>query len=408
VIRAQVIKLDLTCKQEAFLRQCVGTARFAFNWALSRWREQYLAGLKPSGVTLSKELNAIKRVEFPWMLDVSKAVAQQSLKNLDTAYQNFFASCNGTRAGAKMNPPDFKSKRGSKQTARMDNGPGTFSFDGKTVKLAKIGVVKTYEALRFDGKPLSAVVSFVGGKWWLSVQVELPDVVLQHENKPAIGIDLGLTTALTLSTGEKIDAPKPLKLALDRVKRLCRQVSRKVEGSENKKKAAQKLAKAYWKTAQVRKDWQHKTTTSIAKRFSLVCVEDLNVKGMMANHSLARSIADIGWSEIVRQLMYKCVAIQKVGRFYPSSKTCSGCGTKVESMPLNIRSWVCTNCGEIHDRDVNAATNIESEGIRLFTASCAGNNACGDGSSGRRTRKSDTVKLPSMKQELGRTLASTN
>ena len=408
MIRSQVIRLDPTCKQEEFFRQCVGTARFAYNWALARWREQYAAGGKPNEGELRKHLNAIKRQEFPWMLDVPKQIVQLSITNLGIAYQNFFNSVKGKRTGAKMKPPDFKSRHRSKQSTRLDNGPGTFRFEGKSVRLAKIGFVKTMEELRFAGRPLSATVSFVGGRWWLSVQVELPDAAPVSTN-PAVGIDLGLTTALTLSTGEKIEAPKPLKAALTRLQRLGRLVSRKVKGSQNRKRAAHKLARLHWRIAQIRKDWQHKTTTAIAKRYSLVCVEDLNVKGMIKNHSLARAISDIGWYEIGRQLKYKCFAVQPVGRFYPSSKLCHDCGARAESMALDVRSWVCTSCGCIHDRDENASLNIRDEGIRLHTASCAGINACGDGSSGPRARKSKRAKLPSLKQELDRTFqTSTN
>lgn len=404
MIRSQIIKLDPTIAQEKFFRQCVGTARFAFNWALGKWREQYAVGGKPSEGLLRKNLNAIKRQEFPWMLDVPKTVVQQSIKNLGTAYQNFFNSVKGRRKGTRVAAPDFKSRHKSKQSARLDDGPGTFGFDGKHVKLPKIGIIRTYEELRFDGRPLSAVVSFVGGRWWLSVQVELPDTHPVTTSTP-VGIDLGLTTALTLSTGEKFDSPKPLGHALERIKHLGRLVSRKVKGSQNRKKAGQKLARAHWRVAQIRKDWQHKTTTAIAKRFSLVCVEDLNIKGMMANHTLARAISDVGWSEIGRQLKYKCAVVQTVGRFYPSSKLCSVCGAKVNKLTLNIRTWACENCAVVHDRDINAACNILTEGLRLHTASCAGINACGDESAGpgRKIR----TKLPSSKQELDRSLRVT-
>jgi putative transposase len=308
-----------------------------------------------------------------------------------------------------MSPPDFKKKHKAKQSARLDNGPGTFSFNGKSVKLPKIGVVKTHEALRFDGRPLSATVSFVGDRWWLSVQVELPEVPKIVDPTNAVGIDLGLTTALALSTGEKIKAPKPLKSALERLKRLSRAFSRKAKGSNHSKKAARKLARLHWRIGQIRKNWQHQTTTNvIAKRFSLVCVEDLNVKGMMANHKVARSISDIGWAEIGRQLKYKCAAVQEVGRFYPSSKLCNDCGQKVDSMPWKVRKWTCA-CGEVHDRDINAALNIEKEGLRLFTASCAGINACGVEGSGLGPRKRSRTKPSTVKQELGRTLQmSTN
>ena len=406
MIRSHVIKLDPTCKQAEFFRQCVGTARFAFNWALKRWRDQFAGGQRPNEGELRKELNAVKEREFPWMLDVPKAVIQQSIKNLGTAYQNFFNSLKGKRRGPRMAAPDFKSRHKSKQSARLDNGPGTFSFAGETVRLPRIGEVKTHEKLRFEGRPLSAVVSHVGGRWWLSVQVELPDPgPLAPEHRPAVGIDLGLTSAITLSTGEKISAPKPLRAALNCLRRLGRRVSRRVKGSKNRAKAVNQLGRQHWKVGQIRRDSQHKMTSAIAKRFGVVCVESLNVAGMLRNHKLARAISDVGWGEIARQLKYKCAAVQEVGRFYPSSKTCSECGAVAANMPLSARSWSCQNCGCLHDRDMNAAINIMNESIRLNTASCAGINACGDGSSG--SGPNAGTKLPPTKQELDRAQTST-
>lgn len=397
MIRSQVIKLDPTCAQEAFFRQCVGTSRFAFNWALKRWRDQFVADQKPSEGKLRKELNAIKGQEFPWMLDVPKSVVQQSIKNLGTAYQNFFDSVKGKRKGPKVSPPDFKSKHKSKQSARLDNGPGTFTFDGERVKLPKIGWVKTHEALRFDGRPLSAQVSFVGGRWWLSVQVELPDVVKDISAKPTVGIDLGLKTALVLSDGTTFESPKPLRAALERLKCLGRAVSRKVKGSNNRKKAAQRLGRHHWKIAQIRRDWQHKTTTAIAKRYGRVGLEDLNVKGMMKNHCLARAISDVGFSEIRRQLEYKAEKVVVIDRWLPTSKVCSNCGCKKDVLTLSERVYICEHCGFQIDRDLNAAININ-------TASCAGINACGVEGSGPGPRKRTRTKPSTAKQELGRTL----
>lgn len=392
MIRSQVIKLDPTCKQEAFFRQCVGTARFSFNWALKAWRDKHEAKLKVSEGDLRKELNAVKSEQFPWMLDVPKSVVQQAVKNLGAAYQNFFDSCSGKRKGPKVAPPDFKSKHKSKQSARLDNGPGTFSFEGKRVKLSKVGIVKTHEALRFDGRPLSAIVSFVRGSWWLSVQVELPDLPATPSGHPSVGIDLGIKTALVLSDGNTFNSPRPLKAALERLKRLGRYVSRKVKGSNNRKKAAQRLGRQHWKVVQVRKDWTHKTTTAIAKQYGMVGLEDLNVKGMMANHCLARAISDVGFFEIRRQLEYKAEKVVVINRWLPTSKTCSNCGGKKDVLPLAARTFHCTACGFEIDRDLNAACNIH-------TASCAVINACGDGSSGPEARKRLRTKLPSVKQE---------
>jgi putative transposase len=399
VIRSHVIQLDPTDAQEEFFRRCVGTARFAYNWALNRWRERFDTGEKPNEAELRKELNSIKDVEFPWMYAVPKSVVQQAIKNLGIAYQNFFDSIKGKRKGPKMSMPDFKSRHRSKASARLEDGPDKFSFDGNKIKLPKIGWIKMREELRFEGRPISTRLSFQGQRWWISVQVELPDIEKTPNPESCVGIDLGLTSAITLSTGEKFEAPRPLRSAITRLKRLGRRLSRKVKGSQNRKKAANKLSRLHWKVAQTRKGWQHEITTAITKRFSVICVEDLNVSGMMKNHCLARAISDVGWGEIVRQLGYKADAIQEVDRFFPSSKTCSGCGFLMESLPLSVREWACPHCGRVHDRDENAAENIRSQGLNLFNTARVRESTPGEtGSSGIRRRTN--TKLPSMNQEL--------
>jgi putative transposase len=374
VIRSHVIKLNPTDTQVEFFRNCVGTSRFAFNWALARWREQYASGLKPNEGKLRKELNAIKEREFPWMLGTPKSVVQQAIKNLGSAYKNFFDSTKGKRKGAKVSAPDFKTKRKSKQSARLDNGPGTFHFDNKTVKLPRIGIVRTHEVLRFTGRPLSAVLSFVGQRWWLSVQVEVPDVADTTE-KPSVGIDLGLKTTLVLSDGTTFKSPKALERGIVRLQRLCRKLSRKAKGSSNRRKAAAKLGRHHWRIAQVRRDWIHKTTSSIAKNYGQIGLEDLNVRGMLKNHRLARAISGIGFGEIRRQLTYKARKVVVIDRWFPSSKTCSSCGCVKRVLALSERTFRCDQCGIEIDRDLNAARNIH-------TASCAGINACGVEGSG--------------------------
>ena len=398
MIRSHVIRLDPTCAQEEFFWRCTGTARFAYNWALRRWREKYTAGEKFGEGDIAKELNAIKREQFPWMLEVPKTVVQQAIKNLGRGYQNFFNSVKGKRKGPKMAPPDWKSKRKSKPSAKLDNGAGTFSFDGKSVKLPMVGRIKTFEELRLDGKPLGTCLSFQGGRWWLSVQVELPDVEKTVNPKSAIGIDLGLTTAVTLSNGEKFEAPKPLKGALKKLRRMNKSLHRKVKGSQNREKAKLKLSRLHFRIGCIRKDWIHKLTTSIAKRFSLVCVEGLNIDGMMANHKLSRAISDIGWGETVRQLKYKADAVQEVGTFYPSSKTCYRCGHVIDKLSLSDREWTCPNCGKVHDRDENAALNIREEGIRLFRCVTPESKVCGVEGSG--PRRKPLVKPLTLKQKL--------
>ena len=397
MIRAHLIKIDPTYEQEEFFWQCTGASRKFFNWGLERWLKKREAGETTNEAEIRKDLNEVKDELFPWLNELPCGVVKQAIKNMGEAWQNFFTSVRGKRKGPKMGPPDFKKKNKTKPSARLDNGPETFSFAGKSVKLPKIGVVKLHEELRLEGRPLSTRVSFVGGHWWLSVQVELPDVVKTVNPESSVGIDLGLTTAVTLSTGEKFEAPKPLNSALAKLRALNKSLHRKVKGSQNRWKAQKRLSRLHWRIAQIRKDWQHKLTTMIAKRFSVVCVERLNVKGMMANHCLARSISDIGWGEMARQLGYKCDKVQQVGRFYPSSKLCNHCGYTMGTLSLNIREWICPECGCVHDRDTNAAINVKAEGLRIFTASYVGNNACGVEGSGP-ARKSRT-KPSTMKQE---------
>lgn len=393
------IRLRPNARQEEIFRRCVGTARFAYNLALAGWQSQYRSGGKPNECALRREINARKRAEWPWMMDVPKSVVQQAVKNVGDAYSRFFKKL--------ARYPKCKRRGKSRESARLDNGPGTFSFQGKSVTLPKIGRVTTFEKLRFDGIPKSAILHREGGRWFLSVAVEVKSEVrtegeqpaqqnCQGENQalPAVGVDLGLTSALTLSTGEKIAPPQPLKRNLVRLRRLSRSLSRKVEGSSNWKKAKQRLNRCHWHIGEVRRNWQHQVTTRIARRFSLVCMEDLNVKAMMKTN-LARAISDVGWGELGRQLAYK-TKVQKVGRFYPSSKTCSCCGAIVGELPLNVRVWTCASCGATHDRDGNASQNIFREGLRL-AASCAV-TACGESSSGAMPIP-DRVKLDSAKQE---------
>ena len=393
IVMSHRIELKPTKIQEALFGQCVGASRFAYNWALAEWQRQFAAGEKPNEAALRRQFNAIKPVEFPWILDLPKAVPQQAIKNVGRAYQRFFQK--------KSKFPRFK-KRGVHDSARLDNGPGTFECDGARIRLPKIGWVRMHETLRFDGKPLSATLSREADRWFISISVEIERLEPVCESQATVGIDLGVSTAVTLSTGEKIDSPKPLKKALQRLKRRSKQHSRKQKGSANRRKSARKLAKLHARIAHIRQNWTHQTTTDLTRRFALIGIENLNVKGMMANAKLARSISDIGFYELRRQLEYKAAlagsVVVVVDRWFPSSKTCSACGAYCESMPLSIREWTCAQCGAEHDRDINAAQNIQREA--LATASWAGSHACGEEGAGR-SRKTP-VKPASVKQEVSR------
>jgi putative transposase len=389
VVLSHRIALVPTAPQEVLLRQAVGVARFAYNWGLAEWKRQYAGGEKPSEAALRRQLNSIKHQQFPWMRLVPKSVPQQAIKNCGAAFERFFKK--------QSRYPKFK-KKGMRDSARLDNGPGTFEFDGKRVRLPVIGWVKLREELRFSGKALSTTVSRVADRWFLSVpiEVDLPEPV--RESQAAVGIDLGVSTAATLSSGEKLAGPKPLQAYLERLQRLSRWHSRKKKGSNNRRKSALRLARLHARIANVRQDWLHQTTTRLVREFSVIGIEDLNVRGLLATEKLARNIADIGFHEFRRQLQYKAgrygAEVVTASRWFPSSKICSACGRLSEELPLSIREWSCA-CGTLHDRDANAARNLRR--YALDRASCARINACGEEGSGAGLTAS--VKPASLKQE---------
>jgi putative transposase len=387
LIRAHKIRLDPNDKQATGFAKAAGCARFAWNYALNEWQRQYAAGEKPSEISLRKQLNAVKREQYPWMLDSTKTAPQQAIKNLGVAFKNFFEK--------RAKYPRFK-KKGIRDSFRADNGPGTFETDGKKIRLPKIGWIRMREALRFEGRLLAATVSRRAQRWYVSIQVEVEDKPIVRKNHGTVGVDLGISHLATLSTGEHIEGLKPLKAALVRLRRLNKLLSRKKKGSQNRQKAKMKLARQHARIADIRNDALHKLTTDLVRRFDVIVIEDLNVRGMMKNRHLSRAISDMGFFEFRRQLGYKGPLfgseIVVYPRFKPSSKECADCGYVVEKMPLSIREWDCPSCGVVHDRDVNAAKVLEN-----WAASSAV-SACGEERSGAQICK--CVKRSSVKQEI--------
>ena len=387
MIIAHKIALDPTAEQACSFARACGTARFAYNWALAEWKRQYQAGGKPSEAALRRQLNAVKRTEFPWMLAVTKTAPQQAIKNLGAAFKRFFSG--------QARYPRFK-KKGVHDSFRADNGPGTFALCDRRIKLPVMGWVRLREPLRFAGRLLSATVSRVADRWFVSVQVEITPQARPPENQGmAVGVDLGVTVLASLSDGSAVQGPKALRTQLGKLKRLSRSLSRKVKGSANRRKAKAQLARLHARIANIRRDALHKLTTALVRRFQTIGIEDLNVRGMLANGRLSRAIADMGWHEFRRQLDYKAGmqgrTVVVAPRFYPSSKTCSHCGHIVPALPLSIRQWACPACGSVHDRDHNAALNLQ----KLAVSSTV--TACGEDSAGG--RPVPAVKLASMKQE---------
>jgi putative transposase len=396
MILAHKIALDPNVEQAIYFARACGTARFAWNWALAEWQRQYKDGGKPSEAALRKQLNAAKREQFPWMLDVTKVASQQAIKNLGRAFSNFFNDLKKPKKERRFGYPQFK-KKGIHDSFRAENGPETFALEGKRIKLPVIGWVRMREALRFQGKVLSATVSRVADRWFVSVTVDVAHQIPVRENQVAVGgVDLGVKTLATMSDGSTVEGPKAFRSNLKKLKRLSRSLSRKVKGSANRRKARAKIARMHARIANIRKDSLHKLTSELVNKFSVIGIEDLNIKGMMANGKLSRAIADMGFYEFRRQLGYKSemvgARIVVADRWYPSSKMCSDCNHVVQTLPLSVREWTCLECGSVHERDRNAAINL------MNIAASSAVTACGAGSSG--DGFAFVVKLSAMKQEL--------
>lgn len=393
MLMAHKIALDLNNEQATYMARAAGTARFAYNWALAEWKRQYEAWKldnsqsKPSQAALRRQLNALKREQFPWMLEVTKCAPQLAIIQLGQAFQNFFA--------ARARYPQFR-KKGVHDRFSLSNDQ--FGIDNSRIRIPNLGWVRMRESLRLAGKIMSATISRVADRWFVSIAVDAVDDshLPKAENQGAVGVDLGVSALATLSTGETIVGPKAHTALLGRLRRLSRSLSRKQKGSANRKKAKDKLARLHARIANIRSDALHKLTSELSRRFHTIGVEDLNVRGMVKNRHLARSIADMSFFELRRQLEYKADMrggqVVVADRFYASSKTCSGCGHKLDALALSVRQWRCPVCGMHHDRDVNAAINLKNMAVSS-TASACGEEGAG---SGRKTR----VKLASVKQEV--------
>jgi len=369
MLMAHKIALDPNNAQATYFARASGVARFAYNWARAEWERQYQAQKdnpelpKPSQAALRRQLNGIKREKFPWMLEVTKNAPQMAIMQLGDAYKNFFAG--------RARYPQFR-KKGVHDRFTLTNDQ--FDIDGSRIRIPNLGWVRMRESLRFTGKIMSATVSRVADRWFVSITVDTQEIPIQAKNQGAVGVDLGVSALATLSTGEVVEGPKAHKALLNRLRRLSRSLSRKQKGSENRKKAKAKLARLHARISNIRNDALHHMTTDIARRFSIIGIEDLNVKGMVRNCHLARSVSDMGFFEFRRQLTYKVAqrggALVVADRWYPSSKTCSCCGHHMDAMPLSVRSWQCPACEVKHDRDINAAVNLRDMAVSSTASAC--------------------------------------
>lgn len=323
MIRSHKIRLNPTPEQAQYFRQAAGVARFTYNWALGQWKDAYARGETVSARALKKQFNAIKRTAFPWVLEVTKCAPEQAFTDLGTAFANFFRDI---KRGKKRGFPRFKSKKRSTPSFYLANDK--FAVDGYWIRIPKLGQVSMTEALRFNGKILSARVTERAGWWFVSIVVELSDVLHERDDS-VVGVDVGITTLATLSDGTVFENQKHLAQALKRVRGLSRSFSRKTKGSRSQAKAAHKLARAHYQVACRRADSQHKATTHIARTYTYVGIEDLNVAGMVKNRKLARALSDAALGQFCGSCPIRCLHSQGHSARLGGSMRRAGCATPV-------------------------------------------------------------------------------
>lgn len=355
-----------TDAQQLLLCKLFGCVRMVWNDALAYCKTEYQTGnKKPSGADLQKLFitQAKKTVDREWLSEVSNIPLQQSLNDLEQAYQNFFKSCKKERKGKPVRPPKFK-KRRSAQSARFRKGG--FKVCQSSVYLAKIGQVEVVWSRAQRADPSSVtVIRDAAGRYFVSFVVEIQLSPLPQIDN-AVGVDLGISTFATLNTGEKVDAPKPLKKRIGRLRRLSKNLSRKKRGSNRYEIARKRKAKLQAKLKDTRTDFLHKLSTRLIRENQTIILEDLNVSGMLKNRKLSRAISDLGWRQFRTFLVGKAEKYGRefrvISRWEPTSQTCSSCGFRGGKLNLSIREWICLNCESTHDRDVNAAVNIKVAG----------------------------------------------
>ena len=347
-----------TPEQEQHLARTFGCVRFVWNWALRARTDAFRAGERMGYPATDKALTALKATpEHVWLNEVSSVCLQQALRDLQVAFSNFFDK--------RTAYPTFKRKEARQSANYTERG---FSFDAerRILKLAKIGAIKVKWSRKAIPHPSSVrLIRTASGKYFVSLVVETQPAPLP-ETGEAVGIDFGVSRLATLSNGERVSNPKHGAKWQRRLAFYQKRLARATKGSKRRMKVKRHVARIHEKIANSRSDTLHKLSTDLVTRFDVICVEDLNLRGMVKNHNLARSLHDASIGTAIRMIEEKAErygkTVVKIDRWFPSSKTCSDCGYIVEKLPLSVREWTCPECGTTHDRDANAAANILAVG----------------------------------------------
>ncbi len=358
-------RLDPQPRHRTALGKAFGCARVVFNDGLAARQQAQEAGQSYlTDAELSARLTAAKATpERAWLGEVSAVVLQQAQADLNTAHRNWFASLKGQRKGPTIGPPRFRSRKDTRQAIRFTANARFKVLPNGKLRLPKIGDVPVRWSRPLPSPPSSVtVIRDCAGRYFASFVVQTHTRTLP-EAESVIGIDLGLKHFAVLSDGRKITSPRFLRRAEKRLRRAQRALSRKQEGSRNREKARVKVARAHAQVADARRDFHHQLLTTLIRENQAVAVENLAVSGL-ARTCMAKSVHDAGWSGFVAMLEYKARlygrAFHRIGRFEPTSQTCSACRVKDGPKPLHVREWQCASCGAWLDRDINAAVNVAS------------------------------------------------
>ncbi|MDH6222479.1 RNA-guided endonuclease InsQ/TnpB family protein [Streptomyces pseudovenezuelae] len=387
VKRAFKYRFYPTGEQAAELSRTFGCVRLVYNKALEeRTRAWYGEQRRISYVQSSAALTEWKKTgELAFLTEVSSVPLQQALRHLQTAFGNFFAQ--------RAQYPRFKSRKKSRASAEYTRSAFTWREGRLTLaKMAGPLDIRWSRPLPQGQEPTTATVSRdAAGRWFVSLLCE-DCITPAPATKNVVGIDAGITSLVTLSTGEKVTNPRHERRDRARLARAQRELSRKAKGSANREKARERVARVHARIADRRRDHLHKLSTRLVRENQTVVIEDLTVRNLLNNHTLARAISDASWRQLRSMLEYKCAwygrELVVVDRFFPSSKLCGNCGTVAVKMALNVRVWTCDTCGVVHDRDINAARTIKAAGLAV--------SACG---AGVRPHGSSPGGQPALKQE---------
>lgn len=360
-------ELKLNNKQRTACFAHVNAARFAYNWGLARRIDAYEKTSKqPNAITQHKELNLLKKTDYPWLYKVSKCAPQEALRDLDYAYKRFF--------GGKCNFPRFKSRKSRKKSFRLT---GVIKVFVQSIQLPRLGVLRLKERryLPQNKHILSATILEKAGKWFVSLHVR-EKINVPENNGPLVGVDLGISTLAVVSDGTIYENPKPLLRYARKLRRVQRKLQRSKKQSKNRKKVIKKIQKIHYRMANIRKDSIHKSTTTLAKTKSVIGVENLSITAMYKNKYLRKGLVSTGLSTFLQTLEYKAKwygsTLVFADKYFPSTKKCSSCDGVKEKIGIMTRIYNCQTCGLQIDRDLNASINLAA----LAASSAESLNAC--------------------------------